>query len=117
MEALGSPSISRAPMGGENAFRIQKTSVCRWQVQRQYTIIRLPVSKVFKIIMWKERKVYVLSKNLHQSAPCAQNESFLACKLTENGRNKIQNGDKIQNGRDRKFVGWRHKSRDSTPCN
>ena len=29
MEALGSPSISRAPMGGGNAFRKPKTSVCR----------------------------------------------------------------------------------------
>ena len=29
MEALGSPSISRAPMGGGHAFRIPKTSVCR----------------------------------------------------------------------------------------
>ena len=65
MEALGSPSILRAPMGGDHAFRIPKTSVCRWQVQRQYTIIRLPVSKFFKIITWKEHKVYVLSKNLH----------------------------------------------------
>ena len=42
MEALGSPSISRAPMGGGHAFRIPKTSVCLWQVQQQYTIVRLP---------------------------------------------------------------------------
>ena len=84
MEALGSPSISRAPMGGGHAFQIPKTSVCRWQVQRQYTIVRLPVSNFFKIIMWKERK-YVLSKTLHQSVPYAQNESCLACKQTENG--------------------------------
>ena len=52
MEALGSPSISRVPMGGRrrgaawggggHAFRIPKTSVCRWQVQRQYTFVRLP---------------------------------------------------------------------------
>ena len=80
MEALGSPSISQAQMGGGHAFRIPKTSVCRWQVQLQYTIIHLPVSKFFKIIMWKERKVYVLSKNLHQSVPYAQNESCLVCK-------------------------------------
>ena len=42
MEALGSPSISRASMGGDHAFRMPKTSVCRWQVQRQYTFVRLP---------------------------------------------------------------------------
>ena len=41
--------------------------------------------EVFQIIMWKERTVYVLSKNLHQSAPYAQNESCLAYKETENG--------------------------------
>ena len=34
----------------------------------------------FKIIPWKERNVYVLSKELHQSVPYAQNESCLACK-------------------------------------
>ena len=39
MEALGSPSISRVPMGGGHAFRIPKTNVCQWQVQRQYTIV------------------------------------------------------------------------------
>ena len=33
----------------------------------------------FKIITWKERKVYVLSKNLHQSVPYEQNKSYLAC--------------------------------------
>ena len=42
MEALGRPSISRDPMGGGHAFRIPKTSVCRRQVQRQYTIVRFP---------------------------------------------------------------------------
>ena len=42
MEALGSPSILRAPMGGGHSFRIPKTSVCRWQVQRQCTFVRLP---------------------------------------------------------------------------
>ena len=42
MEALSSPSISRAPMGGGHDFRIPKTIACRWQVQRQYTIVRLP---------------------------------------------------------------------------
>ena len=41
MEALGSPSISRAPMGGGHAFRIPKTIVCRRQVQRQYIIVHL----------------------------------------------------------------------------
>ena len=40
MEALGSPSISQAPTGKGHAFRIPKTSECRWQVQ-QYTFMRL----------------------------------------------------------------------------
>ena len=29
-------------MGGDRAFRIPRISVCRLQVQRQYTIVRLP---------------------------------------------------------------------------
>ena len=37
MEALGNPSILRAPMSLGHAFRKLKTSVCRWQV-RQYTL-------------------------------------------------------------------------------
>ena len=41
--------------------------------------------KVFQILTWKELTVYVLSKNLHQSVPYAQNESCLAYKETENG--------------------------------
>ena len=43
--------------------------------------------EVFQIITWKERTVYmhVLSKNLHQSVPYAQNESCLAYKEIENG--------------------------------
>ena len=31
-----------SPMGGGRAFQIQRISVRRWQVQRQYTIVRLP---------------------------------------------------------------------------
>ena len=42
MEVLGSQSTSRAPMGGAMLSEQLKISVCRWQEQRQYTIIRLP---------------------------------------------------------------------------
>ena len=42
--------------------------------------------EVFQVIKWKERTVYVLSKNLLQSVPYAQNESCLAYKRTENGQ-------------------------------
>ena len=44
MEAafLDSPSVLRAPMCAGHAFRIPKTSVYRWQVQRQYTVVRIP---------------------------------------------------------------------------
>ena len=42
MEALGSPSVLQALMGGGHAFRIPKTSVSQWQVQRQYTLVCLP---------------------------------------------------------------------------
>ena len=38
----------------------------------------------FQIIMWKERKIHILSKILNQSVPYAQNESCLAYKVTEN---------------------------------
>ena len=40
---------------------------------------------VFQIIMWKECTVYVISKNLHQTVPYAQNEPCLAYKETDNG--------------------------------
>ena len=39
----------------------------------------------FQIITRKELTIYVLSKNLHQRVPYAQNESCLAYKATENG--------------------------------
>ena len=164
MDALGSPSISRAPMGGAYAYRTPKSNVCRWQVERQYDIVRLPEihftaprfllkifdrlcvlffsilffflfflriytlwqadnkkqkkkkkkkkntkkqktkkkkkkkhknnknlqtgrtntllfrSFFFQIITWKEHKVYVFYKRLHQNVPYSQNESCLACK-------------------------------------
>ena len=38
-----------------------------------------------QIITCKERTDYVLTKNLHQSVPYAQNESCLSHKETENG--------------------------------
>ena len=41
--------------------------------------------EVFQIITRKERTVFVLSNNLHQSVPYAQNESCLAYKEAENG--------------------------------
>ena len=71
MEVLGSPSIS---MGGAMLSEYRKL------VYADDRYVRFPVSKFFKIITWKERKVYVLSKTLDQSMPYAQNESCLACK-------------------------------------
>ena len=82
MEALGSRSISRAPVGGAMLSEYLKLV---YADDRYNDNVRLPVSKFSKIITRKERKVYVLSKNLHQSVPYAQNESCLACKQTENG--------------------------------
>ena len=41
--------------------------------------------EVFQIITWKDRIVYVLSKNIHQYVHYAQNKSCLAYKETENG--------------------------------
>ena len=41
--------------------------------------------EVFQIITWKEHTAYVLSNNLHQSVPYAQNKLCLAYKETENG--------------------------------
>ena len=103
--------------GGGHAFRIPTTSVCRWQVQRQYTVVRLPVSKFFKIITWKERKVHLLSKNLHQSVPHAHNETCLACKQTEKWIEiKFEVDTKFKMDAIAHFAGWRHKSRDSNPC-
>ena len=61
MEALGSPYISRAPTGEGHAFRIPRTSVCRWQVQRQYTTVRLPEIQFTTYLLrvstlWKAKK-------------------------------------------------------------
>ena len=82
MEALGSPSISRAPMGGGHAFRKLVYADDRYNdnILSCHLPILTCVKGFFKIIVWKEHKVYVLSKNLHQSVPYAQNESCLACK-------------------------------------
>ena len=77
MEALGSPSISRDPMGGAILSEYWKLV---YADDRYNDNVRLSVSKFFKIITWKECKVYVLSKILHQSVPNAQNQSCLACK-------------------------------------
>ena len=61
MEALGSPSISRAPMGEGHAFRIPKP-VYADDRYNDNIISFAYMSKFFKIITWKERKVNVLSK-------------------------------------------------------
>ena len=74
MEAFGSPSISQAPAPLSEYWKLVHAD------DRYNDNVRLPVSKFFKIITRKERKVYVLSTNLHQSVPYAQNESCLACK-------------------------------------
>ena len=159
MEALGSPSISRAPMGGGHIFRKLVYAGNRHN-ERHYhslpeihftatgfflkTFDRLCVCLCFFLVLflrvytlWKAEKkinknsnnlhdlqtgrtntllwrsfsdyhvkratVYVLSINLHQSVPYAQNESYLAYKETGMDRNRIRSGDKIQNGGDHRF--------------
>ena len=60
----------------------------------------------FKIITCKERKVYVLSKNLHQSVTSEQNESCLACKYRQRtDRNKIRSEIKFKMAAIANFVG------------
>ena len=85
MEALGSPSISRAPMGGAMLSEYQKLVYADDRYSNNILSFAYLCRSFFKIITWKERKVYVLSKKLHQSVPYAQNESCLARKQTENG--------------------------------
>ena len=63
MEALGSPSISRAPMGECHAFRILKTGVCRWQVQRQYTFVRKKKKKQKTKKQKKKKKKNIKNNN------------------------------------------------------
>ena len=79
------------------------------------TIVRLPVSKFFKIITRKVRKVYVLSKNLHQSVPYAKKRIMLSLKIDgEWIEIKFEVETKFKMDAIANFVGWRHKSRDST---
>ena len=81
MEALGSPSILRAQVGGwKDAFQIPKTRNANDRYNDNILSLAYLCQKYFKIITRKKCKVYVLSKNLHQSVPYAQNESCLACK-------------------------------------
>ena len=79
MEALGSPPILRAPMGRCHLSEYQKL-VCANDRYNNILSFAYLCQSFFKIITRKERKVSVLSKNLHQSVPYAQNESYLACK-------------------------------------
>ena len=75
MEALGSPSILRAPMGGGHASEYRKLVYA----DDRYNNNILSLAYLCQSFL-KERKVYVLSKNLHQTVPYAQNEPCLACK-------------------------------------
>ena len=85
MEALGSPSISRAQMGGAMVSEYRKLVYADDRYNNNILSFAYQCRSFFKIITWKECKVYVLSKHLHQSVPNAQIESCLACKQTENG--------------------------------
>ena len=80
MEALGSPSISRARWAGAMLSKYQKLVYADDRYNDNILSFAYLCQSFCKIIMWKERKVYVLSKNLHQSVPYAQNKSCLACK-------------------------------------
>ena len=51
MDALGSPSILRAPIGEGHAFRIPKTSVSLMTGTMTIYYLSLTCVKVFKIIM------------------------------------------------------------------
>ena len=78
MEALGSPSISRAPTGGAMLSEYRKPVYADDRYNDNILLFAY-LCQFFKTITWKGRKVYVLSKTLHQSVPFAPNESFLAC--------------------------------------
>ena len=58
-------------MGGGHAFRIRKLV---YADDRYNDNFHFSLSKFFKDFHVKERKVRVLSKNLQQSVPYAQNE-------------------------------------------
>ena len=50
MEALGSPSISRAPMGGSMLYKYRKLVYTDERYNDNIYIVFLPVPKYFKII-------------------------------------------------------------------
>ena len=76
------------------------TTIYKPVEQIHYCVFFFAFVFFFQIITWKEREVYVLSKNLHQSVPYAQNDLVNRRRMD---RNKIRSGDKIQNGSDCKF--------------
>ena len=70
------------------------------------------VSRFFKIITWKSRKVYVLSKNLH----CTKRIVLSLYIDEECTEIKFEAEIKFKMAAIVDVAGWRHKSRDSTPC-
>ena len=79
MEALGSPSISWALMGGSAMLSEYRKLVYADDRYNDNVLLFTPVSKFLRL-SHEEHKIYVLSKNLYQSVIYAQNKSCLACK-------------------------------------
>ena len=85
MEALGSPSISRAPMGGAMLFEYRKLVYADDRYNDSILSLAYLCRSVLRLSREKSVKSMCYLKTLHQSVPYAQNESCLACKKTENG--------------------------------
>ena len=67
MEALGSPSISQAPMGGVMLSEYQKLVYADDRYNDNILLFAY-LCRRFLRLSREKRVVYVLSKNLHQSA-------------------------------------------------
>ena len=79
MEALGSSSISWAPMGGGHAFRYRKQVYADDRYNDNILSFAYLCRSFLRLSCEKSVKS-ILPKNLHQSVPNAQNVSCLACK-------------------------------------
>ena len=80
MEALGSPSISWPRGAGAMLSEYRKLVHADDRYNDNILLLAYLCPSFLRLSREKSVKVYVLSKNLHQSVPFAPNESCLACK-------------------------------------
>ena len=100
MEALGSPSIWRDPMGGGHAFQIPKTSVCRLQVQRPYTFVIFDCLCIFVFVSFWFCFSFLFFASLHITRKTKTKTKQKRKKKKKNKKKKnIKNNNNLRSGR------------------